>query len=162
MEASHDRSQEAAEERAAHEATEERAAHEASEQRKADEAAERTAAQEAVSEEGAASRAADALTEGGAADTAAKGVTEGAANTAAKAAQVDAPAGDAVPWLLLRTTATAGKRFREVSFIQRLATQGGKAPATGCDAAHAGAELRVDYSADYYFYKGGIATPDKR
>ena len=92
MEASHDRSQEAAEERAAHEATEERAAHEATEQRKADEAAERTAAQEAVSEEGAASRAADALTEGGAADTAAKGVTEGAANTAAKAAHETAAA----------------------------------------------------------------------
>src|SRR6266849_2519210 len=36
--------------------------------------------------------------------------------------------------------------------IQRLNTKGGKAPATGCDAAHLGQELRVPYSADYVFY----------
>jgi hypothetical protein len=70
MESSDDRTQEAAEERAKHEATEER---------KSDEAAERGPAQEAVSEDGAATRAADALTEGGAADTAAKGAHQIAA-----------------------------------------------------------------------------------
>ena len=32
------------------------------------------------------------------------------------------------------------------------ATKGGKAPATGCDAGHAGQEVRVPYSADYLFY----------
>jgi hypothetical protein len=36
--------------------------------------------------------------------------------------------------------------------IQRLNTKGGKAPASGCDAAHAGQEVRVPYSADYLFY----------
>src|SRR5918999_4813657 len=70
MESRDDRAQEAAEARAAHEATEER---------KSDEATERGPAQEAVSEDGAATRAADALTEGGAADTAAKGAHQIAA-----------------------------------------------------------------------------------
>lgn len=87
---------------------------------------------------------------------------DGSSVTGAKVAQADAPATDAVPWLLLRATSTSGKgRFGEVSFIQRLATKGGKAPASGCDATHVGAELRVDYSADYYLYKGGASKPEK-
>jgi len=85
---------------------------------------------------------------------------DGSSVSAAKAAQADAPAADAVPWLLLRATATSGKgRFSQVSFVQRLATRGGEAPATGCDAAHAGTEVRVAYSADYYFYMGAAAKP---
>jgi hypothetical protein len=87
---------------------------------------------------------------------------DGSSVTGAKAAQADAPAADAIPWLLLRATATSGKgRFSQVSFVQRLATKGGKAPAAGCDAAHDGKELRVDYSADYYFYTGGASQPEK-
>ena len=87
---------------------------------------------------------------------------DGSSVTGAKVAQADAPAADAVPWLLLRATSTSGKgRFAQVSFVQRLATKGGKAPATGCDAAHDGKELRVDYSADYYFYAGGASKPEK-
>lgn len=85
---------------------------------------------------------------------------DGSAVTGAKVAQADAPAADAVPWLLLRATTTSGHgRFSAVSFIQRLGTKGGKAPATGCDAAHKDAELPVSYSADYYFYSGGAAKP---
>ena len=83
---------------------------------------------------------------------------DGSAVTGAKVAQADAPVGDAVPWLLLRATSTSG-RFSAVTFIQRLATKGGAAPATGCDAAHKDAELPVNYSADYYFYSGGAAKP---
>jgi len=61
---------------------------------------------------------------------------------------------------LLRATATSGKgRFAQISFVQRLDTKGGKAPAIGCDAAHDGKEQRVDYSADYYFYAGGATKP---
>jgi hypothetical protein len=87
---------------------------------------------------------------------------DGSAVTGAKVAQADAPGGAAIPWLLLRATSTSGKgRFSPVSFVQRLATKGGKAPATGCDAAHDGKELRVDYSADYYFYAGGAGKPDR-
>jgi len=88
--------------------------------------------------------------------------TDGSAVTGAKVAQADAPAPDAIPWLLLRATSTSGKgQLSQVTFIQRLATKGGKAPPTGCDAAHNGNELRVDYSADYYFYSGGT-KPDSR
>jgi hypothetical protein len=84
---------------------------------------------------------------------------DGSVVNGAKVAQADAPAADAVPWLLLRATSTSGKgRFSEVSFIQRLATKGGKAAAAGCDAGHNGAEQRVSYSADYYFYAGGAAA----
>ncbi|HEY7375769.1 MAG TPA: DUF3455 domain-containing protein [Polyangia bacterium] len=87
---------------------------------------------------------------------------DGSSVTGAKVAQADAPAADAIPWLLLRATATTGKgRFSQVTFVQRLATKGGKAPATGCDAAHDGKELRVDYTADYYFFTGGASKPDK-
>jgi len=84
---------------------------------------------------------------------------DGSSVSAKKVAQADAPAPDAVPWLLLQATSTAGKgRFSGVPYIQRLGTKGGKAPAAGCDAAHAGAESRASYSADYYFCSGGAAA----
>lgn len=74
---------------------------------------------------------------------------------AAKAIQVDAD-GEAIPWLLLHATSTSGAGdFADVSYIQRLATRGGKPPVAGCDAASAGSEARVDYAADYDFYAGG-------
>ena len=44
-------------------------------------------------------------------------------------------------------------RMTDVTFIHRLETTGGKAPATGCDATHLGETLRVDYTATYYFYE---------
>jgi hypothetical protein len=72
------------------------------------------------------------------------------------AAKVSEHAADAssIPWLLLGATAHTGKgRMSDVSFIHRLDTVGGKAPATGCDAAHAGHTTRVDYTATYYFYE---------
>ena len=40
----------------------------------------------------------------------------------------------------------------QVTSIQRINTKGGKAPASGCDAGHAGQEVRVPYSADYLFF----------
>jgi hypothetical protein len=42
-----------------------------------------------------------------------------------------------------------------VTFIQRLATIGGNAPADGCNAGTVNAEAPIDYSANYYFYTGG-------
>jgi hypothetical protein len=39
-----------------------------------------------------------------------------------------------------------------VKFIQRVQTEGGAAPATGCDADHPGATARVPYTAVYHFY----------
>ncbi|MEZ5645676.1 MAG: DUF3455 domain-containing protein [Burkholderiaceae bacterium] len=40
-----------------------------------------------------------------------------------------------------------------VSYIQRVATQGGVAPAKPCDAARAGSKEVVRYQADYIFWK---------
>jgi hypothetical protein len=59
-----------------------------------------------------------------------------------------------IPWLLLGATTHTGKgRMSDVTFIHRLDTAGGSAPAAGCDAAHVGSTTRVDYTATYYFYE---------
>jgi hypothetical protein len=69
-----------------------------------------------------------------------------------KKAQSDAPTADAVPWLLLEAKSTEGTgTMTPVKSIQRIATKGGKAPATGCDTSHASAEVRVPYEATYVF-----------
>lgn len=61
-----------------------------------------------------------------------------------------APRPDAIPWLLLetRSTGTAG-RLSAVHRVQRVHTEGGIAPATGCDAQRIGTQVRVPYRADY-------------
>ena len=87
---------------------------------------------------------------------------DGSSVVGKKLAQAAAPDAGAVPWLLLGATSTSGAgQFAGVTFVQRVATKGGIAPATGCDAAHAAAEVRANYSADYYFYTGGPETPKK-
>lgn len=64
-----------------------------------------------------------------------------------------APRPGAVPWLVIRAKSHAGDGvFAGVAYIVRSMTAGGAAPAAGCDAAHAGAEVRVDYSATYTFF----------
>lgn len=61
---------------------------------------------------------------------------------------------NAIPWLLLGATSHAGQgRMTDVTYIHRLETTAGKAPATGCDATHVGETARVDYTATYYFYE---------
>ncbi len=68
-------------------------------------------------------------------------------------AKADSPDGNAIPWLLVAGKSHSGDgALAKVSFIQRLATTGGKAPASGCDAAHVGAEQRIAYTATYYMY----------
>jgi hypothetical protein len=62
----------------------------------------------------------------------------------------------AVPWLLLRvvgaeTGPTGGRRLTATSYIQRVHTGGGTAPAGDCPAV--GAKLFVPYTADYVFYR---------
>jgi hypothetical protein len=42
--------------------------------------------------------------------------------------------------------------FSRVNIIQRLETVGGKPPAEGCDQSSSGKEVRVPYTAVYYFY----------
>ena len=58
-----------------------------------------------------------------------------------------------IPWLLLQAAAHEGNGVMSaVTYIQRLDTKGGLAPATGCDASRLGETVRVDYSASYAFY----------
>jgi hypothetical protein len=59
----------------------------------------------------------------------------------------------AIPWLLLAAKDHAGNGvLSRVTSIQRLETNGGKAPAGGCGAADLGKKLRVPYTAVYCFY----------
>jgi hypothetical protein len=67
--------------------------------------------------------------------------------------RADAPDSSAVPWLLLKTKSNEGAgAFKNVMYIQRVDTEGGKAPAEGCDRSRLDASVRVHYRADYYFY----------
>jgi hypothetical protein len=59
----------------------------------------------------------------------------------------------AIPWLLLRATSTTPGQLTTTTYIQRVNTTGGLAPASGCDASTAGTVANVPYTADYYFYK---------
>ncbi len=65
-------------------------------------------------------------------------------------AKVDAPRPGDIPWLLLATHST-GKPglFANVTTIQRVATEGGAAPATGCGTATVGKQANVPYKAQY-------------
>lgn len=68
-------------------------------------------------------------------------------------ANVPSPDPDSIPWLLVRIVSHEGTgALSTATSIQRINTKGGKAPATGCDAAHANQESRSAYSADYLFY----------
>jgi len=67
--------------------------------------------------------------------------------------RANSPQPGAVPWLLLKAKTNEGTgTFGRVTYIQRVNTAGGTAPAEGCDQQHAGAEASVNYQADYYFY----------
>jgi hypothetical protein len=58
----------------------------------------------------------------------------------------------AIPWLLLQAVITQGPGpFDQTTYVQRVNTVGGKAPATPGTAD--GQVARVDYMADYYFYR---------
>lgn len=69
-------------------------------------------------------------------------------------ARADAPRGDAIPWLLLATTASGPQgAFSGVTSIQRIHTTGGLAPAGACDVL--GKQARIPYTADYRLFRGG-------
>jgi Protein of unknown function (DUF3455) len=65
----------------------------------------------------------------------------------------------AVAWLLLEAKGTqrgptGGENLSQTTFVQRLNTEGGLAPTTGCSLPnHVGATAFVPYQADYFFYK---------
>jgi hypothetical protein len=67
--------------------------------------------------------------------------------------RADAPAADAIPWLLLSAKSVGPQgSFSRVTSIQRVSTVGGIAPTGGCFEAEAGTRVRIGYSADYYFF----------
>jgi len=70
------------------------------------------------------------------------------------AAKVDSPAtGDAIPWLLLDVIAREGDGiFSRVTSIQRINTVGGLPPGSAFSEGNDGAEHKIAYAADYYFY----------
>ena len=64
------------------------------------------------------------------------------------------PDPSAVPWLLLSAASTEGPGiFDQVTYIQRVNTVGGNAPAVPGDFP--GQVARVPYTADYFFYRAG-------
>jgi len=69
--------------------------------------------------------------------------------------RANSPDPNAIPWLLLQAVAHDGHGIlSRVSYIQRVNTAGGKAPAAGAGDSHVvGEELRVPYTAEYYFYR---------
>jgi len=67
--------------------------------------------------------------------------------------RADAPAADAIPWLLLAAKSVGSEgTFSKVTGIQRVSTVGGVAPKAGCSQAAAGTRARIEYTADYYFF----------
>jgi hypothetical protein len=71
-------------------------------------------------------------------------------------AKASAPSASDIAWLLLQAKSTSGTGvLSKVAYIQRLDTQGGVAPADGCDAAAVGQTTEINYEANYYFYAPG-------
>jgi Protein of unknown function (DUF3455) len=78
---------------------------------------------------------------------------DGSRVTGQAVANAPSPDADSIPWLLVNILTHDGSGvLSRATTIQRLNTKGGKAPTSGCDASHAGQEVRVPYSADYLFY----------
>ncbi|WP_213949876.1 DUF3455 domain-containing protein [Luteibacter sp. dw_328] len=65
------------------------------------------------------------------------------------------PDAGAIPWIVLHAKSQTGNGvMSKVAYVVRTRTEGGVAPATGCDASHINAEVRVPYSAVYIFFPG--------
>ncbi|RZL88632.1 MAG: DUF3455 domain-containing protein [Variovorax sp.] len=62
--------------------------------------------------------------------------------------------GGNIPYQLVKANpATGSGAMQGVSYVQRVATQGGVAPAMACGAASMGQKQVVKYQADYIFYR---------
>ena len=79
---------------------------------------------------------------------------DGSSVTGKAVANAPSPDADSIPWLLLTVVNRSGQGvLSPVTSVQRINTKGGKSPAaSGCDANHAGQEVRAAYSADYVFF----------
>ncbi len=80
-------------------------------------------------------------------------LTDGSHIVGSVLAKAAAPSPTAIPWLLLKVVTNGGAgKLATAKYVHRLHTAGGIAPSSGCDAASAGTQARVDYTADYYFW----------
>ncbi len=81
------------------------------------------------------------------------------ANSIPAGSDPSCPSAGAIPCLLLQSIGSqpgpsGGSILTRTTFIQRLNTRGGSAPAEGCaTAADVGKQVLVPYTADYYFFR---------
>jgi hypothetical protein len=76
---------------------------------------------------------------------------DGSRVTGKAVANAPSPDANSIPWLLINVLSHEGSGvLSRATTILRINTKRGKA-ASGCDAAHAGKEVRRPYSADYLF-----------
>ncbi|MEK6664165.1 MAG: DUF3455 domain-containing protein [Pseudomonadota bacterium] len=79
---------------------------------------------------------------------------DGSKVTGKQLAVSPSPTPKSIPLQLVQAAPTSGSgEMAGVSYIQRLNTLGGVAPAEVCDANTVGAKQQVNYQADYVFYK---------
>ena len=78
--------------------------------------------------------------------------SDGSRITGKAVANAPSPDPNSIPWLRVNVVSHDGNGLLSAITTERLHTKGGKAPASGCDAAHVGQDVRVPYSADYLFY----------
>jgi hypothetical protein len=81
--------------------------------------------------------------------------TDGSMVTATQLAVAPASAGNIPLQLVKANPATGSGIMTGVTYIQRVATKGGVAPAMTCDASSKGKREVVKYQADYILYKQG-------
>ena len=78
---------------------------------------------------------------------------DGSRVTGKAIANAPSPDGHSVPWLLVKVVDRSGEgTLAHVTSIQRINTNGGLAPASGCDSKAVDLEVRAEYSADYRFF----------
>jgi hypothetical protein len=81
---------------------------------------------------------------------------DGSAVVGKKTAEAPSPAAGSIPWLLLAANSRSGNgALQAVTYVSRIDTIGGVAPADGCDTASIGKEIAVPYTATYLFYRSG-------
>jgi hypothetical protein len=77
---------------------------------------------------------------------------DGSRVTGKAVANAPSPDANSIPWLLINVVSHDGSGvLSRATTILRINTKRGKAPASGCNAAHAGKEVRRPYTADYLF-----------
>lgn len=78
---------------------------------------------------------------------------DGSKLTATQVAVAPAGTGNIPHQLVKANPAMGAGAMTGVTYIQRVATKGGVAPSSICDAGKAGAKATVNYQADYIFWK---------